>query len=384
MSQSPSSMPGAPGAEQIQRRSTASSTTATPGQDAVGSGVVLTAAQIEMILQERPEVVVELKSYLADRLGQQGAQVQPDSITDDALYNQIATRAAKCVPGITAFLRARGFVSDEVLQRAALTGADTATSGTEQMQSPLLAGSPFGSQIQPDQQGLPNVTAPDAGTALRVPTQGAAETPRNRSASGTHTSTDEPQVLRRPAPYNLMSLRDLYTQIPSSPEKLRRFGSDVFINRSTASLAGLSTGSVTASQPLDIPIGPDYVIGPGDTLNIDLWGGVTQTFPRVVDREGRIMLPESGALQVAGLTLGRAEGVIQGALQSQFRNAHVAVTVARLRTIRIYVVGDVQRPGAYDVSSLATPLSALYAAGGPTSTGSLRVLRHLRNDKLLT
>ncbi len=124
-------------------------------------------------------------------------------------------------------------------------------------------------------------------------------------------------------------------------------------------------------------------MGPGDTLNISLWGGLTQTFPRVVDREGRIMLPESGVVQVAGLTLGRAESVIEAALQNQFRNAHVAVTVARLRTVRIYVVGDVQRPGAYDISSLASPLNALYAAGGPTATGSLRVLRHLRNDKLI-
>jgi protein involved in polysaccharide export with SLBB domain len=378
---SQSTMPGAPGTPDTGAEASA---TTTASQDA-GTGVVLSATQIATILQERPEVVVELKSYLADSLSQQGTPVQPDSITDEALYSQIAT-SREVRAGITAFLRARGFVSDEDLQRAAVIGGDSSTAGSGLMQTPLLGGSPFGSQIQSAQQGLPtglSPTAMEAGNTRRAPVQAAAEMQRNRAASDTHMSTDEPQVLRRPAPYNLTALRDLYTQIPSSPEKLRRFGSEVFVNRSSAIGTGLSTGYAPASQPLDIPIGPDYVIGPGDTLNIDLWGGVTQTLPRVVDREGRIMLPESGEVQVAGLTLGRAEAVIAEALQTQFRNAHVAVTVARLRTIRIYVVGDVQRPGAYDVSSLASPLSALYAAGGPTSAGSLRVLRHQRNDKVI-
>jgi protein involved in polysaccharide export with SLBB domain len=350
--------------------------------DAPGPGVVLSAAQILTILQERPEVVVELKSYMADAMQQQGASVQPDSITDEALYNQIETNRAVRA-NVTTFLRARGFVSDEDLQRAALTGSSTASPDSLEA-SPLLESSQLGTHLQTGEQGLPEGSenlAPGIVAMSRLPVTSVGQGQMNRSNGEARTTTDEPKVLRRPAPYNLMSLRDLYTQIPGSPEKLKRFGSDVFVHRNMT--AGLSTGSTTASQPLDVPIGPDYVIGPGDALNLNLWGGLTQTLPRVVDREGRIMLPEAGEIQVAGLTLGHAESVIQSALQVQFRNAHVAVTVARLRTVRVYVVGDVQRPGAYDISSLATPLSALYAAGGPTSTGSLRVLRHLRNDKLI-
>ena len=344
--------------------------------------MVLSATQILTILQERPEVVVELKSYLADMLQQQGTPTQPDSITDEMLYNQISSNP-QVRAGITVFLRSRGFVSDEDLQRAALeSGQESLQSGTNAIQPPMT-GSPFGSQIQSTEAGSPLSTSNLSGTnttvPMRPPTSTGLPSPQNRNVNGTHTTTDEPQVLRQPAPYNLMSMRDLYTQIPSSPERLRRFGSEVFVNRSLVS--AMSVGSASSTSPLDIPIGPDYVLGPGDTLNISLWGGITQTFSRVVDREGRIMLPESGVVQVAGLTLGRAEEVIGAALQNQFRNAHVAVTVARLRTVRIYVVGDVQRPGAYDISSLASPLNALYAAGGPTATGSLRVLRHLRNDK---
>ena len=67
----------------------------------------------------------------------------------------------------------------------------------------------------------------------------------------------------------------------------------------------------------------------------------------------------------------------------QFNNEHVEISLGRLRTVRVYVVGDVQRPGAYDVSSLSTPLSALYAAGGPTSRGSLRILRQYRGTQLV-
>jgi protein involved in polysaccharide export with SLBB domain len=358
---------------------------AAAGSDMGGSGVALSAAQILTILQERPEVVVELKSYLADMLQQQGTSIQADSITDEVLYSQISS-SPQVRAGITGFLRSRGFVSDEDLQIAGMTSVQNSLqSGPNATQEPLMTGSPFGSQIQSTQPSptLTGSTPPETNMAvpMRSPTSIGASSPQNRNVNGTHSTTDAPHVLRRPAPYNLMSMRDLYTQIPSSPEHLKRFGSEVFVNRSLVS--AMSVGAASSTSPLDVPIGPDYVVGPGDTLNINLWGGITQTLPRVVDREGRIMLPESGEVQVAGLTLSRAENVIESALQKQFRNAHVAVTIARLRTVRIYVVGDVQRPGAYDISSLASPLNALYAAGGPTATGSLRVLRHLRNDKLI-
>ena len=195
-----------------------------------------------------------------------------------------------------------------------------------------------------------------------------------------NASTDVPKVLRLPAPYNLQSMRDLYTQIPEESLPLKRFGSEVFVGRDSAAMV---RGSTARDTPLDVPLGPDYVLGPGDTLTISLWGGVTQSITRVIDGDGRILLPEAGSVSVAGLPLGRAQSLIEGMLKTQYRNAHIAVTVSQLRSVRVYVVGDVQRPGGYDVSSLATPLSALYAAGGPTAAGSLRVLRHYRGKTLV-
>ena len=87
-----------------------------------------------------------------------------------------------------------------------------------------------------------------------------------------------------------------------------------------------------------------------------------------IDREGKIVLPEAGSLVVAGLSLSSGpRSAIASALKQQFRNAQADVTIARLRTVRIYVVGDVQRPGSIRSQSvIELTINALYAAGGPT------------------
>src|SRR5207247_1511010 len=110
---------------------------------------------------------------------------------------------------------------------------------------------------------------------------------------------------------------------------------------------------------------------------------VSQRLHRVVDREGRLSLPEIGSVQVSGHTLGDVQRIVQTSLRSQFRELEADLSLERLRTVRVYVVGDVQRPGAYDVSSLSTPLNGLYEAGGPTSKGSMRTLKHYRGNQLV-
>ena len=134
---------------------------------------------------------------------------------------------------------------------------------------------------------------------------------------------------------------------------------------------------------MDLPAGPDYVLGPGDTLIVNMWGGVSNRLDRIIDRQGQIELPEAGTIMINGMTIIQAQEAIQKTLSTQFQNEHVEISLGRLRSVRIYVVGDVQRPGGYDVSSLSTPLSALYAAGGPTSRGSLRILKQYRGNQLV-
>lgn len=342
----------------------------------------LTAAQINAILQQKPEVVVELKSLVADQLTQQGANTQADSITDEMLFSQIAANA-DLRANITTWLRARGYISAADLHR----GVSDLDSDSDEDEGPLASRQTFDTLTQlpgtnsiqgslPPGVVVPGAYSPRSQTATSLPVR-----PRPADKTPQHNVTDEPEALRLPAPYNLQSLRDLYTQVPQDTVKLKRFGSDVFLDRGEA-LTG-HPGFGPRDMPIDLPIGPDYVLGTGDGLTINLWGGISQSFERVIDREGKIVLPEAGSLVVAGLTLQHAQSAIAGALKQQFNNAQVDVTIARMRTVRIYVVGDVQRPGAYDLSSLSTPINALYAAGGPTSVGSLRVLRHYRGKQLV-
>jgi protein involved in polysaccharide export with SLBB domain len=185
---------------------------------------------------------------------------------------------------------------------------------------------------------------------------------------------EAPQLVAREDPFSdIPSLYDMYMQAAQQNIKPERFGMQVF--RDT-----------TASDqviPMDLPVGPSYVVGPGDGLTIDLWGGVSQRLFRLVDRTGRVTLPEVGPVMVSGDTLGTVQETVQRLLRTQFRNVSADVSITRLKTVRVYVVGDVEHPGGYDVSALSTPLNAEFAAGGPTHNGSLRVVQHWRGDKLL-
>lgn len=194
------------------------------------------------------------------------------------------------------------------------------------------------------------------------------------SESQPYQNPNSPQVQQGLSPYrNMPSLSELYSQFPAGRMKLRRFGSDAFL---------VGAGN-TDQLPTDLPVGPDYVLGPGDALILNLWGGRSGRLSRSIDRQGQIDLPEAGTVMIDGMTIAQAETAVQKALDLQFHDEHVEISLGRVRTVRVYVVGDVQRPGAYDVSSLSTPLSALYAAGGPTSRGSLRILRQFRGKQLV-
>ena len=181
-------------------------------------------------------------------------------------------------------------------------------------------------------------------------------------------------MIHKRSPYaDIPSLYDMYVQAASRDRDPERFGMEVFRN-------GMREPDAI---PMDLPVGPDYVVGPGDGLAINLWGGVSQRMVRLVDREGRINLPESGPLLVSGRSLAEVQESVQRVLRTQFRDVSADVSLSRLRTIRVYVVGEVDEPGAYDISSLSSPLNALFAAGGITQRGSLRHLKHYRGKELI-
>jgi protein involved in polysaccharide export with SLBB domain len=226
---------------------------------------------------------------------------------------------------------------------------------------------------------LSGATGEDAGFDRSLNTSGApsrrdvGQYPRT-SPTPSDRIPEPTQLRHRANPYaDVPALYDLNSQYSRQQPVLTRFGEDVYRN---------GTGNFD-DLPMDAPVGPDYVVGPGDGLSIELWGGISQRLKRVVDREGRLALPEVGVVQVAGRSLADVQYLVQRVLRTQFQDLEADVTLARLRTVRVYVVGDVERAGAYDVSSLSTPINALYLAGGPTSRGSLRSLRHFRGNRLI-
>lgn len=137
----------------------------------------------------------------------------------------------------------------------------------------------------------------------------------------------------------------------------------------------------TFSPAVDIPVPPEYVLGPGDELLMQLYGSRDDTLTLVVDRNGVIELPKVGSLAVAGLSFSQAKAAIAEQVSSKSVGVSSSVTMGRLRSIRIFVLGDVEHPGSYLISGFSTISHALFAAGGISKSGSLRHIKLKRSGK---
>ena len=358
----------------------------------------MTADAIINLLQQKPSLLRAGKIHMAQLL-----EVDPDTLNDQMLFDRIREDAV-LRQKITEELKKRGFdtSSSEDAQPAYGTQLQNQVPYGDQgvIVSPAQPAQqiPFGNQIQagpqaqsmgqniPSPQGIPSVTNSQATTVPQLTTGAQPILPSPVPAAfppvvapqaqptPTQTETPQPELQQKTVPYsNLPSLQDLYTQMLAPDANLKRFGSDVFV---------LGTGN-TDILPTDLPTGPDYVLGPGDALAINIWGTQTLTLNEAIDRQGQIGLTDAGTLTIGGLNIEQGQEAIRKALKTLYKEVHVEISLGRVHTVRVYVVGDVQRPGAYDISSLSTPVNALFAAGGPTSRGSLRVLRQYRGEKLV-
>ncbi|MGH9583009.1 MAG: SLBB domain-containing protein [Bryobacteraceae bacterium] len=136
--------------------------------------------------------------------------------------------------------------------------------------------------------------------------------------------------------------------------------------------------------PVDrIPVSSNYVIAPGDELQLTVWGQVNVFRRLIVDRAGQVFLPGTGPVSVAGLNYSQAAAVFKAALAHLYKNFDVSVTLGRLHSIQIFVVGEAHRPGSYTVSSLSTLVNAIFASGGPSARGSMRDIQLKRGGKTI-
>lgn len=140
------------------------------------------------------------------------------------------------------------------------------------------------------------------------------------------------------------------------------------------------------SPPSFGPVPASYRLGVGDEVIVNAWGAIEFQETRVVDRDGCIILPKGGKVVCAGQTLDQVQDAVRRTLArfhstidtGEGGDTTVEVLLGRLRSIRVFVVGAVERPGSYELSSVSRVLTALYAAGGPTADGSMRRIRLVR------
>lgn len=334
-------------------------------QTSVLAGPELPANRILTILQENPDIADNLRA----------AALQNGATGTDEQFAQRLQADQSFRIQITRYLIDQGVVDASDPELRGGQGQQSISDGFGDQSSngqDIRAG-----QVDQDSTEQVYPSRSMTGQNVRGPGNYGAQTrPQNGSAAKTQRERAPGEVPARrqklPLAYeDIPAMRDLYSQVNDFSERLERFG------------ASTVRGAAVATTTADVSASSDYVLGAGDGLSLVVWGGISRTLRLTIDREGRIALPEVGTVLLAGKTLDEARGIVQSALSSQFHNIHSDVSLARVRFVRVYVVGDVQNPGAYDVSGLSTVLNAIAIAGGPTARGSLRRIQHRRGDTVL-
>lgn len=159
----------------------------------------------------------------------------------------------------------------------------------------------------------------------------------------------------------------------TTKEKLNLFGYDIF-----------DLGADAFTPSADIPIPANYVMGPGDSIVIQLYGKDNNTYSLSLNREGQIQMPGIGPISLAGLSFEAMQAKISEVVNQQMIGVKSSVTMGTLRTIRIFVLGEAKVPGSYVVGSLSTMTNAIFASGGITKIGSLRNVQLKRSGKVVT
>ena len=167
---------------------------------------------------------------------------------------------------------------------------------------------------------------------------------------------------------------------PPTNDGLPYFGYDIFQN------------VPDAFRPSAIGAVDDgYVVGPEDEMRLVMWGATELQYEIAVDTEGRIFIPSIGPITVAGQTIKELREYLKLRLSKSYsglvrdpQTIFMDVTLTRLRPIRVFVIGELENPGGYSFSSYSSLFNVLYGVGGPTVNGSLRDIRLIRNNEIVT
>lgn len=312
-----------------------------------------TAAEAQALLQSRPDLVAQLRQRL------QASGLTPDQVR--------------------ARLRAEGYPENLLDSYLAGATAGAATEPTDDVYSAVVSLGIADSLEIAEMRADTGATARTRTGVYRglpvygdtITGYGAARAPRRpmrRQPTDTLTATDPRLDIRLRTDSLPRRLRTRTDTTPEVPDTLPIFGLDIF-----------EAGTTQFDPNLNGPVDPNYRLGPGDRLVLILTGDVEASYTLDVTRQGFVVIPQVGEVQVANLTLAQLEDVLYsrlGRVYSGIRRGggttHFSITPARLRSNQVFVIGDVRQPGSYRISAAGTALTALYAAGGPTEVGSLR------------
>lgn len=155
--------------------------------------------------------------------------------------------------------------------------------------------------------------------------------------------------------------------------KRKIFGHDVFNNK-----------NLTFESSMNLATPQSYVLGPGDAVNVDIWGASQESVTEVVTPDGTITIEGVGVIKLGGLSVSQAKAKLKRVLGPRYQGSNIELTLGQTRTITISVMGEVKVPGTYTMSAFATVYNALYMAGGPNDIGTLRNVKVYRKGKLLS
>src|SRR5215471_6199545 len=232
-------------------------------------------------------------------------------------------------------------------------------------------------QNQQTQQNQQNQPAPTRGTTFPPIIERPKVNITNRPGEETQLTTQPQTAVQGVTPELLPVEPDIEFQqfvANSLGYMLPIFGQNLFEN------------VPSTFAPLEyVPVTSEYLIGPGDELLIRGWGQIDiSNYRAVVDRTGAIYVPTVGTINVAGVRYQNLNDYLKQAISRYYKNFDLDVNLGRLRSIQVFVVGQVKRPGSYTVSSLSTLVNALFASGGPSKHGSMRNIQLKRGGKVVT
>ena len=234
-------------------------------------------------------------------------------------------------------------------------------------------------------------------SGLSSPTAGSLSSGASNSTTPSGLGAGSIPTMRSATPGSAPSVPSQQSNVPSTAlEPLGPNDFQRFVQESTGQplpLYGieffqnvqLALGGANPFAPVqNTPVSADYALGPGDEVLIRSWGSIDMDVRGVIDRNGLFSLPRVGSVQLAGVRAAQAEGVLRAAIGKYYRDFELNVTLGQLRSITVYVVGQARRPGAYNLSSMSTLVSGLFASGGPNANGSMRRVQLKRAGQVVT